>query len=177
MINKYIKSSHISERQTRSILKYFSLGFEATKIASLTRVSRQSINRILFALRERIVFLCEKESIFGKDNFEFDESHFGAKRVRSKRGRGTKGKGIVFGLIKRGGKVYALVVSNCSANELYHIITSKVGPDSAIYTDGFKTYDGLVDFDYQKHYRVQHGNNEYGMVTITLTVLKTFGKG
>ena len=40
MINKYIKSSHISERQTRSILKYFSLDSEATKIASLTGVSR-----------------------------------------------------------------------------------------------------------------------------------------
>ena len=89
MINKYIKSSHISERQTRSILKYFSLDFEATKIASLTGVSRQSINRIFLTIRERIVYLCEQESVFEKGSVEFDESYFGAERVCGKRGRGA----------------------------------------------------------------------------------------
>jgi len=76
MINKYIKSSPISERQTRSILKYFSLDFEATKIASLTGVSRPTINRFLRAVRERIVYLCEQESVFEKGSVEFDESYF-----------------------------------------------------------------------------------------------------
>ena len=161
MINKYIKSSRISEHQTRSILKCFSLDFEATKIVSLTGVSRQTINRILLALRERIAYLCEQESVFEKGSVEFDESYFGAKRVRGKRGRGARGKHIVFGLIKRGGNVYTQVVSNCSVSELYPIIASKVSPDSTVYTDGFKTYDGLVDYGYQKHYRVQPGNNEF----------------
>ena len=114
MINKYIKSSHISERQTRSILKYISLDFEVAKIASLTGVSRQSINRILLTLRAGVVCLCEQESVFEKGSVEFDESYFGAKRIRGKRGRGVKGKHIVFGLIKRGGNVYTQVVSNGS---------------------------------------------------------------
>ena len=103
MINKYIKSSHISEHQTRAILKYFSLDIETTKIASLTGISRQTINRILTALRERIAFLCEEESVFEQGCIEFDESYFSAKRVRGRRGRGASGKHIVFGLIKRGG--------------------------------------------------------------------------
>ena len=34
-----------------------------------------------------------------------DESYFGARRIRGKRGRGAKGKTIVFGLKKRKGKV------------------------------------------------------------------------
>ena len=37
--------------------------------------------------------------------FELDESYFGAKRVRGKRGRGATGKTPVFGLPKRDGKV------------------------------------------------------------------------
>ena len=37
--------------------------------------------------------------------FELDESYFGAKRVRGKRGRGAAGKTPVFGLLKRDGKV------------------------------------------------------------------------
>jgi len=32
---------------------------------------------------------------------------------------------------------------------------------STVYTDGFKSYDGLVDAGYKKHYRVKHGNNEF----------------
>ena len=161
MTNKYIKCSHISERQTRLILKYFSLDFEATKIAVLTGVSRPTTNRILRTLRNRIVSLCEEENVFEEGCVEFDESYFGAKRVRGKRSRGANGKHIVYGLIKRGGNVYTQVVSNCSVNELYPIIVSKVSLDSTIYIDGFKTYDGLVDFGYQKHYRIQHGNNEF----------------
>jgi len=41
---------------------------------------------------------------------EFDESYFGAKRVRGKRGRGAAGKTPVFGLLKRGEEVFTQVV-------------------------------------------------------------------
>ena len=86
-----------------------------------------------------------------------DESYFGARRVRGIRGRGARGKQIVFGLIKRGGKVYTQVVSNCSAQELYPIIKAR----ATIYTDGYRTYDGLVNFGYRRHHRVKHGENEF----------------
>jgi len=36
----------------------------------------------------------------------FDESFFGPRRVRGKRGRGAGGKTIVFGIFKRNGSVY-----------------------------------------------------------------------
>ena len=72
-------------------------------------------------------------------------------------GRGARGKRIV----KRKGKVYTQVVTNCSANTLLPIIQSKVNAKSAVYTDGFKSYDGLVDAGYKKHYRVKHGQNEF----------------
>ncbi|CAC9541085.1 Mobile element protein, partial [uncultured Gammaproteobacteria bacterium] len=44
---------------------------------------------------------------------EVDESYFGARRVRGKRGRGALGETIVFGLLKRGDKVYTEIVPNC----------------------------------------------------------------
>ena len=33
--------------------------------------------------------------------------------------------------------------------------------DSVMYTDGFRVYDGLVDWGYKHHYRVNHGNDEF----------------
>jgi transposase len=39
----------------------------------------------------------------------------------------------VFGLLKRGGKVYAAVISNAKANTLMPIIKEKVMPDSIVF--------------------------------------------
>ena len=161
MINKYKKRSRISEAKFREIIKLFSLDIEATKIASLTGISRVTVNRIIRDVRGRISEYCQRQSPFAAGEVEIDESYFGARRVRGVRGRGARGKHIVFGIIKRGGKVYTQVVKNCSAAILLPIIKEKVTEDSVIYTDGFKTYDGLVNFGYRKHHRIKHGENEF----------------
>jgi transposase len=161
MINKYIIRSRISEKKFREIIRLFTLDIEATKIAVLTGVSRRSVTKILRAIRERIAEYCEAQSPFEKGEIEIDESFFGARRVRGIRGRGAKGKHIVFGLIKRKGKVYTQVVKNCSASTLLPIIQEKVDASAEVFTDGFKAYDGLVDAGYKKHHRVFHGANEF----------------
>ncbi|EGE13969.1 IS1016 family transposase [Moraxella catarrhalis 46P47B1] len=37
----------------------------------------------------------------------------------------------------------------------------KVSPDSVIYSDGWRGYNGLVDVGYAKHFRVNHSKNEF----------------
>ena len=161
MRNKYIKVTHISERKTREIIRLFSLDIEAKKTAELTGISRPTVNKFYGAFRGRIAELCEAESPFENGEIELDESYFGARRVRGIRGRGAKGKIPVFGMLKRGDKVYTQIVKNCSMNELMPIIKGKAETGSVIYTDGFKTYDGLVNYGYKKHFRVRHGENEF----------------
>ena len=65
----------------------------------------------------------------------------------------------VFGMLKRGDKVHTQIVKNCSVNELVSIIKEKADTEAIIYSDGFRTYDGLVNYGYKKHYRVKHGAN------------------
>jgi transposase len=101
------------------------------------------------------------ESPFKNGEIELDESYFGARRVRGIRGRGARGKIPVFGMLKPGDKVYTQIVKNCSMSELMPIIKGKADKGAVIYTDGFKTYDGLADYGYKKHYRVKHGVNEF----------------
>ena len=161
MKNRYIKRSHISEYKFRQIIKLFVADLEAKQIASLCNVNINTINRLLNLLRRRIAVICEEESIFESGEIEIDESYFGARRIRGKAGRGAGGKTIVFGLKKRNGRVYTQVVTNCSARQLIPIIQDKISEDSTVYTDGFKTYDGLVNMGYKKHYRISHGNNEF----------------
>ena len=86
--------------------------------------------------------LKEQEKELGE--FELDESYFGARRVRGKRGRGAAGKTPVFGLLKRNGKVFVTVVPNGSKEELMPIIQGKILTGSTVHTDGWKAYDGLI---------------------------------
>ena len=86
---------------------------------------------------------------------------FGAKRVRGIRGGGDRGKTIVFGLFGRNGRVYAEIVPDCPKATLQGIIRSRVEPESVIHSDGRRGYDGLVDSGCRKHFRVEHGDNEF----------------
>ena len=95
MKNKYFVRSHISEKRFREIIRYFSIDLTATQISSLTGLNINTANSILMKLRKRIAEFCEKESVFSKGEVEIDESYFGAKRLRGKRGRGARGKTIV----------------------------------------------------------------------------------
>jgi transposase len=161
MVKLYKKGSHISRRKYREILRYFSEDINAVSTARLSNVNRTTINKIFLEIRQLIAKECEKNAILEVGEIELDESYFGARRVRGKRGRGAKGKTPVFGLLKRGDKVYTQILNNCSAAVLLPIIEEMADKDSIIYTDGFKSYDGLVDYGYKQHYRIIHSKNKF----------------
>jgi transposase len=163
MNNKYFFRAKISDKKFRMVLRLFCLDIEAKKVAEFTGLNRGTVNNIFGKLRERIAEICESESPFENGEIELDESYFGARRVRGKRGRGAQGKTPVFGILKRGDKVYTQIVRRCSIRELMPIIQDRTDTDSIVYTDGFKTYDGLVNYGYKKHYRVHHGDNEFAV--------------
>lgn len=89
------------------------------------------------------------------------ESYFGSRRVKGKRGGEAYGKIIVFGVLKRGGKVHTKIVADSSRHTRQGVIRGHIDLESVIYFDGRKEYDGLIDIGYDKHYRVNHGANEF----------------
>ncbi len=160
MANKYFKRSRVSASKIRQLLKLFSLDLNALQIAKISGLNRNTVNNYLRKIRELIASYCEQDSPF-KGEVEVDESFFGARRVKGKRGRGAYGKTIVFGIYKRNGKVYTEIVPDCSRATLQAIIKGKVVKDSIIHSDKWRGYNGLVDLGYRKHYRIDHGNDEF----------------
>ena len=157
--NRYIKNAKISEVKTREVVKYFAADLLATQAAQLSGLNRNTINRIYAGLREKIYAECEiQRPMFGI--VEVDESFFGAKRVKGKRGRGAYGKTVVFGIKERLGKVYTEIVPDCSKATLQSIIRGKVAPESVINSDGWRGYNGLVDLGYG-HFRVHHEADQF----------------
>ena len=158
--NKYANRSKISEAKIRQIVKLFSLDLNASQITQITGLNRNTINRYLNQIRMRIAEFCERQSPFSGE-VEVDESFFGARRVKGKRGRGAFGKTIVFGIFKRNGKVYTEVVPDCRRSTLQAVIRGRVSLESVIHSDGWRGYNGLVDLGYKKHFRVNHGQDEF----------------
>ena len=134
MKNKYAVRSRISAAKIREIVRCFSADLTALQAAQLSGVNRNTINRFYRALRERILWACEAQRpMFGI--IEVDESFFGARRVKGKRGRGAYGKTVVFGVFERDGQVYTEIVSDCSKPTLQGIIRGKVDASAVINSD------------------------------------------
>src|SRR5438270_10827006 len=149
--NPFYRRSRISAKKFRQLLRLFALDLTATNAAQLTGLTRKTVNTIFLKIRARIAEECERVSPLSSGEVEVDESYFGARRVRGKRGRGASGKTIVFGLLKRDGKVYTEVVPDCKKATLQAIIRGRVALEAVINSDGWRGYDGLVDVGYSKH--------------------------
>ena len=128
----------------------------------MTGISVRSVNGIFLRIRERLARECQKHSPFAGD-LEADESYFGPRRVRGRRGRGAGGKTIVFGLLKRDDQVYTEIVPNATKAALQAVIRRKASLESVLHTDKWRGYDGLVDLGYERHRRVNHGENEFAL--------------
>ena len=172
MKNIYAHRSRISEKKIREIVRYFAADLTALQAAQLSGLNRNTINRFYRAFRERILWACEAQRpMFGI--IEVDESFFGARRVKGKRGRGAYGKTVVFGVFERDGKVYTEIVPDCSKPTLQGIIRGRVDPASVINSDGWRGYDGLVDLGYG-HFRVDHSKDEFARGRVHINGIEGF---
>jgi len=160
-----LNRAKISQYKIKKIIKHFCVDIPASKTAILVGLNRKTINHWYKKFRLAIYAyqIQEFKKIFGEA--EMDESYFGARRKRGfrgklKRGRGTQ-KQPVFGILKRNGRVYAEIIPNCKKTVLQGIIKGKIDPSAVIYSDKWREYDGLVDVGYDKHFRVNHGDNEF----------------
>lgn len=150
----------LTVQKRNKIFLCFKNDLTATQAADICGVNRNTVNRYYNLLRSAILSESIREAKGEIGEYELDESYFGARRVRGKRGRGAAGKTPVFGLLKRGEKVFVTIVPDCSKESLMPIIKGLILEQSTIYTDGWKAYDGLVLNGYE-HYRVFHSENEF----------------
>ena len=146
--------SKLSIYKVKKIIKFFCTDIDATKTAILLELNRNTINRWYNIFRQEIYDyqVNQKRLLYGE--IELDENYFGGIH-KGKRGRGAGGKTAVFGLLKRNGRVYTVVVKDTKQTTLMPIITSKIKPDSIVYTDSYRSYNALDVSDF-KHFRINH---------------------
>ena len=150
-----MRKSGLSQHKQDRLQEHFVVWTTARCAASLVGVNFKTGAYYFHRLREIIAHHLEQDedTVFSRE-IEVDESYFGGKR-KGKHGRGAAGKVLVFGLLKRGGKVNTKVISVASLAILYPIIKRKVVLDSIVYSDCWRGYNVLNLSDF-KHFRINH---------------------
>lgn len=157
------RKPRIGKSKIKKLIEFFIADVNATTASKLIKVNRNTVNLWYNNFREKILLYQEQENGSFHGEIELDESYFGGPRKklhakdRRKRGRGSENKIPVFGIKKReDGRVYTQIIKNASKQELLPIIRRLVAKDNTtIYTDKWKSYDGLV-LDGYKHKRINH---------------------
>jgi len=148
-----MRKSRLSKSKQDRLIEHFVAGTTARCAADLVDVNFKTAAYFYHRLREIICLATEEEApVTGE--IEVDESYFGGTR-KGKRGRGAAGKVPVFGILKRGGKVYTQVIPDAKSKTLMPIIQERVQPDSIVYTDCWRGYN-VLDVSEFKHYRINH---------------------
>ncbi len=157
----------LSDYKIKKILWHFIVDVTATQTSELLNINRNTVNKYYNIFRK--IIYCYQIERFKKvvGLVELDESYFGATRQRGFRGKLKRGRGTnkqpVFGIFLRDGEVYTEIVPDAKKATLQAIIKRRVDVKSIIYSDGWRGYDGLVDVGYDKHFRVNHGKNEFAL--------------
>ena len=145
----------VSKNAQTKLLEYFVLEVTVRSAADLLGIQSNSAALFYRKIRAIIVYHLELDAHEVFDgHVELDESYFGGSR-KGKRGRGAAGKTAIFGILKRGGKIYTKVVIDTKSSTLMPIITGKIAPDSVVYTDCYRSYNAL-DVSEFYHERINH---------------------
>jgi transposase-like protein len=125
-------------------------GVSSHEIHRATGVTQKNAWHML----HRIRFATQDPHTGGKlsGEVEVDETFIGGKarnmhadvKARKIQGRtGPEGKAIVAAVLERGGKVRAKVIERRRKTQLQALVRDNVEPNSALYSDALKSYEGL----------------------------------
>ena len=131
MKNKYARRSRISEAKFRDLIRCFALDLDACQIAAMTRLNRNTVNRYLHGVRERIAEHCAGEGAAG-----------GVGRDEA----GRPGM-LLFGVRRQEGQIRAEVAEACSRAVSGLSPRAKTLPEAIGEAVPCRAYDGIIDLE------------------------------
>ena len=165
--NRYYKHSRISEAKFRQLLRCFALDLTATETAELTGISVRSVNSIFLKIRKRITATSETQSPFPSDN-ESRGSQLGNDKSD------PINQYLVFGIYRQQDQVYTEIAPACTRKYIQQ--SHRNGQKLAGLSDseGWKNYDGLVDVQRARLFRIQSQDIESGEASNTINNVDSF---
>jgi len=148
-------------------------GISAKQIQRETGVTYKTAWRMFKQIR---TLMSEEISLEG-EAVEMDETYIGGKRRNGKRGRAGANDGkktCVVGAVERGGKVIAIASTDASSKTLHGVAKEYILPDSIVYTDEWRGYNGLDKVNGYEHRRINHSAGVYVVGTTHTNTIEGF---
>jgi transposase len=152
--NKYYKRSKIPEWKFRSLVDCFARDLSATDTSRLMGLTRKSVTSIFLKIRRRLAEECQRRSPVKAGKLELTEAHTCTRCVCGKRGCGTNHGKPLFSLLQFDHHIYTVIIPDCKKAPLRAIIRGRPVRDIILRNNGWHGYDGLVDVEYEKAFRV-----------------------
>lgn len=132
-------------------------------------------------MMKQIRTLMTEDLFLDKGSVEMDETYVGGRSKNRRLGkRGGVGRSLdhkttVFGMVERGGRVYAQVTPNAKARTILPIVAERVLPKSTVYTDDYPIYDSVRWMGKSYHHkRINHAEKVYVMGDIHTNTIEGF---
>lgn len=136
------QSLQIREATECQILDYFCLGVPVYRLRFHGLASRPTLDRFYRCCR--VVMALDQECMEPFDgDLELDETMSGGRR-KGKRGWGTSGKVVVFGILKRNGQVRVSPIPRRNREEVMQLVRTHTKPGSLYFTDDWHAYASLA---------------------------------
>ena len=151
----------------KQVISEFVLEHSTDTILSRVNISKYKLLKILTLLR--IIMIKDIPGIF-EGIVEVDETYIGGQwknkrlKVKQKLGKPKRGRGTfkqpAFGILCRGGQVWAELISSVEAKDLQPLIEKQVKKGSTVCSDSWRAYTGIAAKGYV-HRLVKHEKNQY----------------
>jgi len=152
-----INHCKLKKRTQERLLEFFVLEVTARSAANILGIHPNSATLFYRKIRQVISFhLVQEAAEVFNGEVEIDESYFGGV-CKGNCGRGTAGKVVMFGILKRHGTVFTVVVGNTTRRTLMNEIVMKIKPDSIVYSDTYHRYN-VLDVSEFHHHRINHSD-------------------
>ena len=152
--NKYYRRSRIPEWKFRALVRYFAEDMSATDVGRLTGLTRKTVTTIFLKIRRRIAQDCSRRSPFATGRLSLDDSHACTVCVCGRAACALSSRTPVFALLSHETRVYTEMIPDCRKATLRALIRGRLPAGAAGELDGWHGFDGLIDIDYGKPFRV-----------------------
>ena len=115
----YVRGSRLSGKQQGRLIDLFVAGSTARAAAEMVGVNLNTARAFSHRLRQLSASKLPSYDLFSE--VEADESYLGGVR-KGKRGRAAAGKVPLFGLLKRSGKMFTVIIPHAESRALLPII-------------------------------------------------------
>ena len=137
-----MRKSRLSQYKQNKLIELFVAGVTARTAAELVNVNKSTAAYYFHRLRLLIYQNSSHLEMFDGE-VEADESYFGGHR-KGKRGRGSADKVAVFGILKRGGKVYTVVIENAKRETLFPVDADEIWRRGKDYSGNWTAWEKIT---------------------------------